>query len=212
MKVAHPSERRRVAICAAAGVVVGVFVAFFEPWQLAVLSGWIVASSSLSAWIWIAVGGMDGQETERFAMREDDSRTAALLSLVLASIVSLLGVGVGLIKASNVDGNPKIVLTVASVVTVVLSWILVHTTFALRYAHRYYTEPVGGIEFPHDLRPDYHDFAYLAFTIGMTFQVSDTDLRDRSIRRLVLRHALLSYLFGTVIVAVTINVVAGLVK
>ena len=88
---------------------------------------------------------------------------------------------------------------------------VVHTAFALRYAHLFYTEPVGGIAFKgSDCDPDYRDFAYVAFTIGMTFQVSDTDIETRTIRGMVLRHALLSYLFGAVIVAVMVNSVAGL--
>ncbi len=92
------------------------------------------------------------------------------------------------------------------------SWAAVHTVFTLRYASLYHLEG-GGIDFTEgDRLPDYRDFAYVAFTIGMTFQVSDTDLTSFTIRRTALRHALLAYLFGIVIVAITINVVAGLLK
>ena len=89
-----------------------------------------------------------------------------------------------------------------------------HTVFALRYAHIYYTEPEGGIDFKTKggERPDYVDFAYTAFTVGMTFQVSDTDITRREIRRTVLRHALLSFLFGAVIVASAVNIVATLLN
>ncbi len=97
--------------------------------------------------------------------------------------------------------------------TVALSWALVQTVFALRYAHEYYTAPVGGIDFKtKDEQPDYQDFAYVAFTVGMTFQVSDTDIQARRIRRTVLRHALLAYLFGAVILAVMVNVIASLLN
>jgi uncharacterized membrane protein len=85
----------------------------------------------------------------------------------------------------------------------------VHTVFTLHYAHRYF-EADGGIEFPKTDDPTYLDFAYVAFTVGMTFQVSDTEISDRSIRWLLLRHAALAYLFGTVIVGLTINLLAGL--
>ncbi len=102
------------------------------------------------------------------------------------------------------------------VFTIVCSWLLVHTVFALRYAHVYYTEPEGGIDFKTQPRgtedPDYLDFAYTAFTIGMTFQVSDTDITRREMRHQLLRHALISFLFGAVILATTVNVVAGLLK
>ena len=97
-----------------------------------------------------------------------------------------------------------------SVLSVVASWAVVHTVYMLRYARVYYTGPDGGANFHQDESPRYTDFAYLAFTVGMTFQVSDTELNAVAFRRNVLRHALLSYLFGTVIVALAINLVAGL--
>jgi uncharacterized membrane protein len=95
----------------------------------------------------------------------------------------------------------------------VLSWTVVNTVFMLRYAHLYYDARREAVDFAgaegRD-RPDYRDFAYLAFTIGMCYQVSDTELRDRIIRRTVLMHALMSYVFGVVIVASGVNIVAGL--
>jgi uncharacterized membrane protein len=93
---------------------------------------------------------------------------------------------------------------------VALAWACVHTVYALRYARLYYAPPLGGIDFPGDDSPDYRDFVYLAFTIGMAFQVSDTGLSQKRIRRVATRHALLAYLFGAVILAVAINSVAGL--
>jgi Protein of unknown function (DUF1345) len=98
------------------------------------------------------------------------------------------------------------------VATVGLSWLVVHTVFRLRYALLYYTAHAGEIEFNQHSPPRYSDFAYLAFTLGMTFQVSDTDLQTPHIRATALRHALLSYLFGAVILATSINLVAGLAR
>jgi uncharacterized membrane protein len=103
-------------------------------------------------------------------------------------------------------------LTALGVFTVVASWTLVHSVYAIRYAHLYYTPPIGDIDFKTDEKPDYQDFAYVAFTVGMTFQVSDTDIRGRAMRRAVLRHALLAYLFGAVILASMVNIVAGLAQ
>ncbi len=94
-------------------------------------------------------------------------------------------------------------------ISVLLAWAVVHTVYALRYADLYYSLE-GGIQFNEVEAPDYRDFAYLAFTIGMTYQVSDTNLQAKAIRHTALRHALLSYLFGTAIIAMTINIVAGL--
>jgi uncharacterized membrane protein len=102
------------------------------------------------------------------------------------------------------------VLTALAVASVLLSWATVHTIFTLRYARLYYAPPVGGIGFPADDQPNYADFGYVAFTIGMTYQVSDTDLAKRPIRRAALHHALLSYLFGAVILAVTVSLVASI--
>jgi uncharacterized membrane protein len=120
---------------------------------------------------------------------------------------------VGLAHARSHSGTFSSTLTAIAVFTVFLSWFTVHTLFALRYAHLYYTEPVGGIDFggAQDL-PDYMDFVYVAFTVGMTFQVSDTNIAARSIRRAIVRHSMLSYLFGTVVVGVAINVVGNLIR
>jgi uncharacterized membrane protein len=95
------------------------------------------------------------------------------------------------------------------VASVALAWTSVHTVHVLRYARLYYSPPEGGIDFGEE-SPEYGDFAYLAVTIGMCFQVSDTDLTAKRVRRVALHHALLSYLFGTVIVAITVSAVAGL--
>jgi uncharacterized membrane protein len=99
-----------------------------------------------------------------------------------------------------------------SVASVVLAWSVVHTVFSLRYAKLYYQGEGGGVDFNEEESPCYTDFAYLALTIGMTFQVSDTNLKTKEIRRTALRHALLSYVFGALIIATTINLIAGLTK
>ncbi|WP_241972941.1 DUF1345 domain-containing protein [Cryobacterium sp. TMT2-14] len=104
------------------------------------------------------------------------------------------------------------ILAAAAVLSVGLSWILVHTLFTLRYASLYYSGPDGGVDFNQVVPPSYGDFAYLAFTIGMTFQVSDTSLQTHAIRMTALRHSLLSYLFGSFILATLINLVAGLLR
>jgi uncharacterized membrane protein len=96
--------------------------------------------------------------------------------------------------------------------SVVLSWTIVHTVFMLRYARAYYSEPTGGVEFNEAEPPTYLDFSYLSFTMGMTYQVSDTDITSKRVRRIALQHALLSYLFGAVLLAIAINVVATLLK
>jgi uncharacterized membrane protein len=175
------------------------------------LIGWDVAAALFVVWVWTSAGRFDPDETHRFATREDDSRVSAQLLVLSACVVSLAGVGFDLLKASESDtASGHVALVSAALLTVVLSWATVHTAFALRYAHEYYLQPVGGIDFKSgsDYAPDYRDFAYVAFVVGMTFQVSDTDITRRQIRRTVLQHSLLAYLFGAVIIAVVINIVA----
>ena len=163
--------------------------------------------------VWLAIYRMGPAETRAHATKEDDGRIATSVLLLSASVASLIGTGFDLLKAEQAAGPGRLVLTLGGIVTVALSWALVHTVFALRYAHEYYTPPIGGIDFKtREEEPDYHDFAYVAFTVGMTFQVSDTDIQARLIRRTVLRQALLSYLFGAVILAVVVNVIASLLN
>lgn len=207
------SERVRVAVCAGIGVVAGGVLALVAPWELAVLTGWMSTGILLLTWIWLEIGRLDAAGTADVATSEDDSRTAARIVLVVASVVSLIVVVAALHHGAGVSTRTEIALTVAALASVVTSWLVVHTMFVLRYAHLYYGgDTVGGLVFPGDDAPSYRDFAYLGFTIGMTFQVSDTEVTDGSVRATVLRHSLLSYLFGTAIIASTINVLAGLVR
>jgi uncharacterized membrane protein len=180
---------------------------------VAAVAGWDAAAAFFVFSVWISVIRFSPEETREHATREDTSRVAASLLLLGASVASLIGVGFDLVKAEHAHTVGRLILTVTAVLTVALSWAMVQTVFSLRYAHEYYTPPAGGIDFKNDEeRPDYHDFAYVAFTVGMTFQVSDTDIQARRTRRTVLRHALLAYLFGAVILAVVVNVIATLLQ
>jgi uncharacterized membrane protein len=206
------SSRKRLLAVSTLGVVAGGIAALFGPWQLAVLLGWDASAAAFAGEVWSSVARFTAEQTLEHATREDDGRVATRVLLLSASTASLVGIGFTLIKASQAGTGGQVMLTMVAIVTVALSWVVVHTVFTLRYAHEYYTQPVGGIDFKTDEPPDYQDFAYIAFTIGMTFQVSDTDVQGRKVRRTVLKHSLLSYLFGAVILAVVINVIAGIVK
>ena len=206
------SSLARFMLAVATGVVAAAVVALIAPWQLAALIGFDAGAALFVGIVWLSVRGFSPDETREFATREDNGRVATGLLLLSASVASLVGTGFDLMKAEQAHGAGRGVLTFAGVCTVALSWALVQTVFAFRYAHEYYTPPVGGIDFKSDEEPDYHDFAYIAFTVGMTFQVSDTDIQARRTRRTVLRHALLAYLFGAVILAVVVNVIATLLN
>lgn len=199
-------------ICGVVGVAVGATAAMFSPWQLATLLGWCSLASLLLLWVWLEIAACDATRTRARSTVEDSSRTAATLVMVTASVVSLVGVALALVKAHQVGVGLEIALTSLSLAAVMLSWCVVHTMFTLHYAHQYYREPVGGLEIPGGEAPDYRDFAYFSFAIGVSFATSDIDISGRSIRRIALRHALLSYLFGAVIVGIVINVMASFIQ
>jgi uncharacterized membrane protein len=209
VETAHGAAGIRVLVSFALGIAAFGAASLATPWQAAALIGWNVAATVFNAWILFTVVGMDAEATARHAAIEDLSRPTADLTLILASVASLVGVGLSLLEASDTEGLEKAMIVAVASVSVILSWATVHNVFTLRYARLYYAGG-GGIDFNGDPSPTYMDFAYLAFTIGMTYQVSDTSIASKAIRRTALRHAYMSYLFGTVVVAMTINVVAGL--
>jgi len=204
------SAGARFAVSCVAGLAVFVVLVLVAPWQMAVLAGWSATMAVWVGWIWLSVGRLDAEATQRLSMREDSSRVAADAVLILANLVNLVGVGFALVEAADRTRLVAGVISGLVVLSVSLSWTAVHTVYALRYAHLYYGRG-GGIAFG-DEPPDYADFAYLAFTLGMTYQVSDTPFTARELRRTALRHTLLSYLFGVVIAATIVNVVAGLFR
>ncbi|HEX5142751.1 MAG TPA: DUF1345 domain-containing protein [Mycobacterium sp.] len=200
----------RFGAAAVLGVLAALAMGLTVGWPYAPPSGWITAAAVYLTWTWLLVGRMDATATRAHATvhGEDDStpRTAELV-VVLASIASLVGVGY-LLAAAQGHNLPAAVVGILSVAS---SWLAVHTTFTLRYARLYF--PDKTVDFHQDdIEPTYADFAYLSFTVGMTYQVSDTDLKGYGIRRAVLFQALVSFLLGAIILAMTINLVAGLLN
>lgn len=199
----------RLAVAGLAGLVAGAVTGLTAGWRYGLLVGWMVGAAVFLVWVWASIARLDPSATAANAVREDSGRKTTDVLIVLAAVASLGAVALLLSSGSSSDKDLQALLSVAAVA---LAWASVHTMYTTRYARLYYAGQDGGIDFNEKDPPTYLDFAYLAFTIGMTFQVSDTDLTDKVIRSTALRHALLSYLFGAVIVAVTINLVAGLSK
>jgi uncharacterized membrane protein len=193
------------------GALVAVATGLSGAWSFAPLTGWDAAALTFVLWVWTAaIAPMSSAQTAAHATREDPGTAATDLIVLIAAAASLAAVGFVLIQATSAKGTSQDVLAGTGVGSVALSWFTVHTLYTLRYARLYYTGVHGGVNFNQPSAPRYLDFAYLAFTIGMTFQVSDTDLSQPAIRATALRHALLAYLFGAVILATTINLIAGL--
>jgi uncharacterized membrane protein len=204
------SARAQILVAAAAGVVTGLAGGLLTFPALGVLIGWDAAAGVYLLRTWRRLRHMDPEQTAQSAVYVDPTRATADLVLLGAAVASLAAVGGVLVRAASSKSTAEDLLVALAMVSVVLSWGVVHTVFALRYAALFYTGPDGGIGFNEREPPDYVDFLYVALTIGMTFQVSDTDLQTKAIRRTAVRHALLSYVFGAGIVATTVNLVASL--
>jgi uncharacterized membrane protein len=204
----------RVAVSAAFGAMSAVATGVLGEWVYAPSVGWDVAAVTFLGWTWLALAGMDSATTEVHATLEDPTKHARHAIVLGASVGSLAGVALLLFQTS---GAGEVLAAVLGIVTIALSWIVVHAVYTLRYAWLYYDPDaggtagkVGGIDFGRSGPPRYVDFAYLAFTVGMTYQISDTPLGTRELRRTVLVHAILSYVFGSLILGGTVNLLVSL--
>ncbi|PAW94867.1 hypothetical protein CKK33_15735 [Mucilaginibacter sp. MD40] len=198
-------------------------VAFFLSRQIdsipeIVLITWIAIAATIIVLDWFIIFKAHPREIRKIASLEDSSRVIIFLFVLGASLVSLVAIYLLLKSSKGVSEDTAAGYVILAMVAVIISWWLVHTVFTLRYAHLYYTrtderEMIGGLEFPGDTKdPDYLDFVYFSFVIGMTFQVSDVEISSRHIRRLAWMHGLISFAFNTAIVALSINVISGLVS
>ncbi|RYC66451.1 DUF1345 domain-containing protein [Spirosoma sordidisoli] len=181
-------------------------------WQTRLLLGWLAYALTVLMMIWLVIGRADARQT---AQREDESRPAIFLFTVGGALVSLLAVVVLLGSVKGLSASEATRHVILSGLTVVSSWLLMHSIFTLHYAHLYYydandTRQEGGLDFPGKQLPDYLDFAYFSFVVGMTCQVSDVAVTEQRLRRLTLLHSVLSFGFNTLIIALTINTVSGL--
>jgi uncharacterized membrane protein len=192
------------------GIAALVVSGFLGTWQYAPLIGWDAAALLFGIWTLALIIPMKPNETADHAQREDPTRTTADLLLLAASVASLGAVGVVLVEANKAHGAKQWLLAGLAVGSVALSWLLVHVLYTLIYARLYYAADGTGVQFNQPEPPCYVDFGYLSFTIGMTYQVSDTALTAHSVRSAALRHALMSYLFGAVVLATTVNFIVSL--
>ena len=206
----HVSAGKRLVVALLAGVLVAIGIALAGGARYAALAAWDATVLVYGVGVWLSVWPMNTAQTRMHAVAENPGRALADVILLFASVASIGAVTILLIDAGSSTGLTKAIDITLGLASIVLSWCMVHTIYMLKYARLYYGRPEGGISFNEHDSPQYTDFAYLAFTLGMTFQVSDTDLSTKQIRATALRHALLAYVFGTVIIATTINTLASL--
>jgi uncharacterized membrane protein len=205
----------RLLFAAAIGITTGVLFPDQFGWATRLVVAWDVGAVVLLGLVWFFVVASDPVHTRCRAAAADPGRTAVWILVVLASSASLFA-GAGAMRHSGaIAPDSRTLLILTSLLAVITAWTLTHTSFTLRYAHLYYRdddEGEGGLDFPGDRAPDDFDFAYFAFTVGMCFQVSDVVVKSRQIRRLVLGHALLSFCYNTVILAMALNLLFGMLS
>ena len=180
--------------------------------RAAPLIGWDILALVYGGWVWATVWGLDPEGEEADADREDPARDQADLVVLGAAIASLIAVGVVLFGAAVRAGTGSTCWQASLLLSVFVSWAIVHTVFTLKYARLYFAGTAGGIDFNGTGAPGYPDLPTCRSPIGMTLQVSDTDIQSKAIRRTALRHAWLSFPLVAVIIATSINLVSGLAK
>ena len=199
----HRSARLLISLML--GVVVGAGAAMMTRVDIALALGWTVGVLGYCLWTWAVLWRLEPTQAAAHARAEDPGRATSDLILLAAAVVSVVGVGFILAAGHRSD----VLAAALGATSIVASWVLVHTVFGIRYADVYFSSPIPSIDFGDD-HPVYSDFAYIAFCVGISYAISDTDLRTSTLRKMALGHALLSYFLGTVAMACTINVVVGL--
>ncbi|MFF0189680.1 DUF1345 domain-containing protein [Streptomyces sp. NPDC005244] len=191
------------------GAAVGVGVGLATDVLLGLLAG--IAATELFFVLagWIVMWPMDAAQVRRNARREDFKPLTDELVVVAVALCGLFAIVLLLVRGGKADDGHAAAVT--ALCGVFLAWSALHLMYATRYAYVYY-EHDGGIDFNSKDQPSYRDFFYFSYNLGMTYQVSDTDVSSSEIRSIVLRHSLLSYVFGTSILATAINVVVGIVS
>ncbi len=207
---APSSGRLRGLIALVVGVVVAVVVVPLLGVPAGLLSGWAAAALTAAAWILLVVWPMDAAQTREHATAEDPGRRMVRILALTASFASLGAVIVVIVQTRQLPEGMAFLLAGIALVSVASSWLLIQTDYLLHMARVYYNEPVGGIDFNQDEDPMYTDFAYVSFGLGIAYQISDTNLTSNEMRRIVTTQTLLAYLYGAVILAAVINLVAGI--
>ncbi len=206
----------RQLIALALGLVVWFFIPVSDP-TARILIAW-----NVGAWFFIALvlkmmTGADNAEIRRRAGVEDEGRMAVLVTTTAAAVASIVAIAAQMSAVQQLHGLERVLDTAIALSTIFGSWLLVHFVFALHYAHEFYVpghadgDAKDGLKFSGGGMPDYWDFLYFSLVVGTTFQTSDTEVISRSMRRVVMVHGLLSFVFNTAVIALTVNMAAQLI-
>jgi len=216
-RVFHIDARHRLVISLLVAATVWFAIRNRAPLPTQTIATWDAFAISILALSWSAILPTSQAEIRPQVKRQDVGRIWIFVFVVIAACAGLFAV-VFLFHTNKGGEQPRVPLQVAlSLLAVISSWGVVHTVFGLRYAHTFYGDSedprrhAGGLEFPGESAPDYLDFVYFSFVIGMTFQVSDVQITARGLRQMVLIHGVLSFAFNTVILALMINTVSALI-
>ncbi len=206
----------RVFISLSIGVISYFCLGYFVPPSVRFIASYDLAVLCFLSLAWFMMVRSSLDHLQRLAAEEDVGRWAVLFSLVASACASLFSIAKLLTKNSVSKSQNEVLLVCLSVITILLSWLLIHTLFSLTYAHAYYENSKlsfkKGLNFPGDDVPEYLDFAYFSLVIGMTCQTSDVEITKKYMRKIVLLHSIVTFFFNTTIVALTINLLAGLLN
>ena len=216
--VCRPDARHRLLLGLIAGVVVFLTSRGYLRFASAAIAGWNAFAVVILALDWLTILTTPLRKIRELAQQQDLSRLLIFLFVVVTACAALFAVGFLVSVKKSQTGAHFFIHLLLTLSTVIFSWMLVHTVFGLRYAHAFYGDSdqpgvhqhAGGLIFPGDRPPDYFDFAYFSFVVGMTCQVSDVQITSRRMRRVTLIHSILSFGFNTIILALLINTVSGL--
>jgi uncharacterized membrane protein len=206
----------RLLVSLAIGIAVFTVLPGTERLTTRILVGWDIAVAVYLVLAFSMISRFDLERVKQRCAAQDEGGVLILVLTVFAAIASLVAI---IAELGSIRGTPaaeaKFYIACA-LLTIVLSWTFIHVIFTLHYAHEYYGEggdrSVGGLEFPKDDQPDYWDFVYFAFVVGMTFQVSDVQVTSKLIRRLVVAHGVVSFVFNVAILSVVVNVGSEFIK
>ncbi|PYL73289.1 MAG: DUF1345 domain-containing protein [Verrucomicrobia bacterium] len=216
--VCRPDARQRLVLGLAAGAATFVVLRGELRFASAAIAGWNAVAVVILALDWMTILTTPQRKIRQLAQQQDLSRFLVFIFVVVAACAALFAVGFLIKSHKGQSGGHFAIHLLLTLCTVISSWALLHTVYSLRYAHTYYGDSdqpdvqqhAGGLIFPDDRPPNYFDFAYFSFVVGMTCQVSDVQITSRRLRRITLVHSVLSFGFNTIILALLINTVSGL--